>query len=116
MTPDRRMTRVPLTRRLMPPMGRTRMVAVPDSGIVVTPVKVAIQPRANRKADAESDERPAARSLIINLVRLVNRNINHLRVNRNNFKVAAVINHLLLRRGLQVAEIVSRLAQPLDGL
>jgi hypothetical protein len=62
-----------------------------------------------------SDKRHANRRIIINLVRLINRHINHLRIGRNNFNVAAVINHLLLRRGLQVAEIVSRLAQPLDG-
>ena len=104
--PDRRVTRVPLTWRLMPPIGRTRMVVTPDNDMVVPPVKIAIQPQPNRPADAEGDKGRAISSLIINLVRLINRHINHLRVSRNNFNVAAVINHLLLRRGLQVADIV----------
>ena len=43
--PDGRVTGFPLTRRLMPPIGRTRMITFPDNDIVVPPVKVAIQPR-----------------------------------------------------------------------
>src|ERR1017187_1440485 len=115
-TPDRRVTHVPLTWRLMPPIGRTWMVVTPDNDIVVPPIKIEIQPHANRKTDAESDKRRAIPGLIINLVRLINRHINHLWVSRNNFNVTAVINHLLLRRGLQVADIISRRAQPLDGI
>ena len=98
-----RVPRVPLTRRFMPPIGRTRMVAMPDNEVVMSPVKIAIQPPANRKADAEADKGRATRSLIINHARLINRHINHLWVGRNNFNIAAVINHLFLRRGLQVA-------------
>ncbi len=114
--PDRGVTRVPLTWRLMPPIGRTRIPIIPDNDMMVPPIKIAVQPHANRKADAESDKGGAIRSLIIDLVRLVDRHINHLRVSRNNFNVAAVINHLLLRRGLQVADVVSRRAQALDGI
>src|ERR1035441_7571112 len=81
--PDRRITHVPLTWRLMPPIGRTRMIVTPDNDIVVPPIKIAIQPQANRKADAEGDKGRAIRSLIINLVRLIDRHINHLWVGRN---------------------------------
>ena len=49
----------------------------------------------------------AKAAVIINLVRLINRHINHLRVSRNNFNFAAVINHLFLRCGLQIADIVA---------
>src|ERR1039458_6308057 len=89
------------------------MIVTPDNEIVVPPVKIAIQPQANRKADAERDKGRAIPGLIINLVRLINRHINHLWVSRNNFNLAAVINHLLLRRGLQVAKVICRRAQPL---
>jgi hypothetical protein len=58
----------------------------------------------------------AIRCVIINLVRLIDRHINHLWIRRNNFNVAAVSNHLLLWRGLQVAQFGSRGAQPLDGV
>ena len=114
-TPDCCVTHVSLTGRLMPPIGWARMIVTPDNDIVAPPVKIAIQPQANREADAEGDKRRAIASLIINLVRLINRHINHLWVSRNNFNLAAVSNHLLLRRGLQVANVGSGRAQPLDG-
>ena len=59
--PYRRVTRVSLTWRLMPPIGRTRVVVTPDNDIVVPPIKIAIQPHANRKADAEGDKGRAIR-------------------------------------------------------
>src|ERR1039458_1160309 len=113
--PDSCLIIVPLMWRLMPPIRRTRMIVAPVNNISVSPIKIAIQPPANRKADAESNEWRAIPGLIINHVRLVNRHINHLRISRNNFNVAAVIDYLLLRRRLQVAEIIRRRAQPLDG-
>ncbi len=99
----------------MPPIGGTRVAVTPENDIEVTPVKITIQPQPNRKADAEGDKGRAIASLIINLVRLINRHVNYLRVSRNNFNIAAVSNHLLLRCGLKVANFRSRRAQPLDG-
>jgi hypothetical protein len=79
------------------------MVATPENQIAVSPITIVIQPRAHRPADAEGDERRAIRSVIINLGGLIDWHINHLGISRDNFNVAAVGNHLLLRGGLQVA-------------
>ena len=55
-TPDSRLIKVPLMWRLMPPIRRTWVIVSPENDVAVPPVKIAIQPPANRKADAEDDE------------------------------------------------------------
>ena len=78
------------------------------------PVKVVIQPAADGKSNSEIDERRAVVSLIENQIGLIGRNVNQLRVRRNNFDISAIIHYLLLRSGLQITQIISRGPQPLD--
>ena len=113
--PDGRLIIIALTRRLVPPISWTRMIAAPVNNIAVPPIKVAIQPTTNRKAEAKRNERRAIRGVVINLVRLIDWHIDYLGIRRNDFNVATVIDYLLLRRGLQVTKIICRCAQPLDG-
>ena len=54
--PHGRLIIVPLMWRLMLPIRRTGMIVIPVNNIAVSPIKIAIQPPANRKADAEDDE------------------------------------------------------------
>ena len=91
------------------------MIVAPINDIALPPIKIAIQPAANCIPDSEGDEGRAVSDLIINHVRLVDWHINHLGISRNNFDVAAVVDYMLLRRGLQVAKIICRYPQPLDG-
>jgi hypothetical protein len=55
--PDGRLIEVALRQRLMPPTRRTRMIMAPINNIAMPPIKIAFQPPAYRKAQAERDER-----------------------------------------------------------
>lgn len=87
----------------------------PDNNVAIPPVEIAIQPPSNRKADSKRNEGHSSRRDVEYLGRLIDGDVNHLRIDWNDFNVAAVVNDLLLRRGLQVAEAISLLAEPLDG-
>src|ERR1019366_6419217 len=60
-----------LTGTMRPPVRRTRLTMAPHDEVVVAPIKVVIEPPANRKAQAERDERVAERSLVIHQIRLI---------------------------------------------
>jgi len=47
--PDHYVIVVPLSRRLMPPIRWARMRLIPDNDIAVVPIKIAVQPIADRE-------------------------------------------------------------------
>lgn len=104
---------VTVTGTFVPPIVRTWMIVIPGHQMPLMPVEIVIQPDANWKS---SPERKAITALIIHFVRLVIRQINDVRIHRKNFNRTAVIDDLLLRRGLQVTEIIGRRPQALDGI
>ena len=72
--------------RAVPPVGRTRVVVMPDNDFVATPIAIMVEPRADTQTNAEGDEKAGAgRALHIDRVRLVNGQINHLGISGNNF-------------------------------
>ncbi len=88
---------------------------IPVDQVAISPIKIIIHPIAKRITDSEGYVGCAVRFVIINLVWLVNRHIHLLRVRRVNFNIAVVCGHLLLRCGLQIAELGSSRTQSLDG-
>jgi len=70
----------------VPPVGRTRVIVMPDNDFVATPIAIMVEPRANTQTNAEGDEESEAGwALHIDHIRLVKGQINHLGISGNNF-------------------------------
>lgn len=89
------------------------MVSVPLEHMMIMPVKVVIEPRANRKRGAKS---AAETPLIIDILRLIDRHINDVWIRGQDFDLTVIIHHLRLRRRNQVAVVLGGNAQALDRI
>src|SRR5262249_42873857 len=98
---------------VMPPIRRTRMIVVPENQMAVVPVEIVIQPDADGERRAEGEAKAA---LVKDIIWLVVRQVNHIWIRGKNFNLPIIIHNLLLRGGLQVADIGGIAAKTLDGI
>jgi len=105
-----------MVRRMIPPVGRARMVWVPNNYFVSMPVAILVQPRSHDQPRAEGNkESPwCRRPLHIDHLRLIHRHIDHLRSGRDNLDDPTVNHYGLLWCGKQVAHGLGLRAQALD--
>lgn len=101
---------------LKPPIVRTRIGVVPADEPVMPPVGISAQPWANDETDAEGNKWRTVRLLVKDLGRHVARHINAIWIGRQDFDIAVIIDDLLLRGGLQVAQVIGGHAEALDGI
>src|ERR1043166_4549069 len=93
------------------------MIPMPFDNLVTTPIEIVIQPEADPKPDAERNKEPGPRrTLHIDDLRFIDRDVDHLRTRRNDFDDSAVVHDGLLWRRLQVAKSQRLVAQTLDGI
>src|SRR5215469_8230922 len=85
--------------------------------MTIAPIEIAAKPWSNHKRSAENNVRSSIVRLgIINLVGLILRHVNGIWIDGNDFDVTVVVDDLLLRGGLEVAQVVGIGTQFLNGI
>src|SRR5579872_6249659 len=97
----------------MPPIAGPRMIRPPMDDVMVPPIPVENQPRANGPAKAKG---AIDSGVLVNHVRLINREIYLIGISRFDLDCAIGIDNAFLRCAGQIAENLSLAAQPLDGI